>query len=79
MKHVCHFRHALALDERRVKFLPEYTYGGVTENSQGVPAQNKIQKKETAPHEDTKDGSKTVPNFATHSKEVWFSGTHSDM
>ncbi|KAI6110875.1 hypothetical protein EDD16DRAFT_1485982 [Pisolithus croceorrhizus] len=26
--HICHFRHALALDERRVKFLPEYVYGG---------------------------------------------------
>ncbi|KAF9539634.1 hypothetical protein CPC08DRAFT_494431 [Agrocybe pediades] len=30
MKHVCFFRHALALDERRVKFLPEYAYGGMT-------------------------------------------------
>ena len=29
MKHVCVFRHALALDERRVKFLPEYASGGV--------------------------------------------------
>ncbi|KAF4618199.1 hypothetical protein D9613_011530 [Agrocybe pediades] len=28
MKHVCFFRHALALDERRVKFLPEYAHGG---------------------------------------------------
>ncbi|KAF4609409.1 hypothetical protein D9613_012988 [Agrocybe pediades] len=28
MKHVCFFRHALALDERRVKFLPEYANGG---------------------------------------------------
>ena len=28
MLHVCHFRHALALDERRVKFLPEYANGG---------------------------------------------------
>ena len=28
MVHVCHFRHALALDERRVKFLPEYANGG---------------------------------------------------
>jgi len=28
MKHVCYFRHALALDERRVKFLPEYAHGG---------------------------------------------------
>ena len=28
MKHICFFRHALALDERQVKFLPEYAYGG---------------------------------------------------
>jgi hypothetical protein len=28
MKHVCFFRHALALDELRVKFLPEYVNGG---------------------------------------------------
>ena len=28
MQHVCAFRHALALDERRVKFLPEYANGG---------------------------------------------------
>ena len=25
---ICYFRHALALDERRVKFLPEYVCGG---------------------------------------------------
>jgi uncharacterized protein (DUF2235 family) len=29
MRHVCVFRHALALDERRVKFLPEYANGGL--------------------------------------------------
>ncbi|KAI0052968.1 WD40 repeat-like protein [Auriscalpium vulgare] len=28
MTHVCVFRHALALDERRCKFLPEYANGG---------------------------------------------------
>lgn len=27
--HICFFRHALALDERRVKFLPEYIHGGL--------------------------------------------------
>ncbi|KAJ7939382.1 hypothetical protein B0H13DRAFT_1850682 [Mycena leptocephala] len=27
-QHICIFRHALALDERRVKFLPEYVAGG---------------------------------------------------
>jgi hypothetical protein len=25
---ICYFRHALALDERRVKYLPEYVCGG---------------------------------------------------
>ena len=29
MQHVCFFRHALALDELRVNFLPEYAWGGV--------------------------------------------------
>ncbi|KAF8532002.1 hypothetical protein JB92DRAFT_3104386 [Gautieria morchelliformis] len=29
--HICFFRHALALDERRVKFLPEYAHGGVSQ------------------------------------------------
>jgi uncharacterized protein (DUF2235 family) len=29
MHHVCVFRHALALDELRVKFLPEYVNGGL--------------------------------------------------
>lgn len=31
--HMCYFRHALALDERRVKFLPEYIHGAKTEGS----------------------------------------------
>lgn len=30
MDHVCIFRHALALDERRVKFLPEYVNEGLS-------------------------------------------------
>ncbi|KAJ8472948.1 hypothetical protein ONZ45_g16481 [Pleurotus djamor] len=29
MGHVCHFRHTLALDERRAKFQPEYVNGGL--------------------------------------------------
>ena len=33
--HICVFRHALALDERRVKFLPEYRYGGESHVSSG--------------------------------------------
>jgi len=41
MKHVCFFRHALALDERRVKFLPEYAYGG-TANPLPKPEDEKV-------------------------------------
>ena len=36
MTHVCYFRHALALDERRVKFLPEYAYGGSAKPSNPI-------------------------------------------
>ncbi|KAK7056273.1 hypothetical protein VNI00_002826 [Paramarasmius palmivorus] len=32
MKHVCYFRHALAIDERRVKFLPEFAWGSAGPN-----------------------------------------------
>ena len=37
MKHACYFRHALALDERRVKFLPEYAYGGTSQIADDAP------------------------------------------
>lgn len=38
MEHVCVFRHALALDERRVKFLPEYVNEGLSvRKSDNVP------------------------------------------
>ena len=33
MNHVCTFRHALALDELRIKFLPEYANGGAGPDS----------------------------------------------
>lgn len=59
MKHVCYFRHALALDERRVKFLPEYVYQGLSE------------------FEKTKV--RASQSGSSHTKEVWFVGTHSDM
>jgi hypothetical protein len=51
------FRHALALDERRVKFLPEYANGGL-----GPVI-----------------GEHDTGSICGDVKEVWFSGTHSDM
>ncbi|TFK47523.1 hypothetical protein OE88DRAFT_1636153 [Heliocybe sulcata] len=64
MKHVCCFRHALALDERRVKFQPEYVSGGLhkVEERPGKPAEKEARKY-------------SVP----HVKEVWFPGSHSDI
>ena len=66
MKHVCYFRHALALDERRVKFLPEYAYGLTTGKGKNAsPGHSQARMKSPGTH--------------PHIMEVWFAGTHSDM
>ncbi|KAF8881402.1 WD40-repeat-containing domain protein [Gymnopilus junonius] len=83
MKHVCYFRHALALDERRVKFLPEYAYGGDTvvhntahEGNGELPDEHFSYRSGTP----TTMSSHTVTNETNrHTKEVWFAGTHSDI
>lgn len=59
MKSVCYFRHALALHEYRVKFLPEYANGGDGPGNE----------------ETTAGDDQLLP----HTKEVWFSGSHSDI
>lgn len=64
MRHVCYFRHALALDERRVKFLPEFAWGGTTLPPPGVDVP-----------EGARHGDRVHPQIL----EVWFPGTHSDM
>ena len=67
MTKVCFFRHALALDERRVKFIPEYAYGAST-----LPPSAQAQPQTSPPH--TKEvwfvGSHSdmcVPNIGTMS------------
>ncbi|KIK56258.1 hypothetical protein GYMLUDRAFT_248006 [Collybiopsis luxurians FD-317 M1] len=71
MKHVCYFRHALALDERRVKFLPEYAYGGQSIRPDNLDPQN--------PAEGQLGGKERRRKFKSDIKEVWFAGTHSDI
>lgn len=66
MKHVTFFRHALALDERRVKFLPEYAHEG-----------SSLPPNEAERDKELKD--RDPSNIMAHTKEVWFAGTHSDM
>lgn len=65
MKHITVFRHALALDERRVKFLPEYAYEGCS-LPLGKDADDEVR------HGNKFDSSPDT-------KEIWFAGTHSDM
>ncbi|KAG1877517.1 hypothetical protein F4604DRAFT_624867 [Suillus subluteus] len=61
--HVCYFRQALALDERRVKFLPEYVYGGMSNRSDWRKYQV----------------STPPPTDEGRIKEVWFASSHSDV
>ncbi|KAG2757790.1 hypothetical protein P692DRAFT_20208195 [Suillus brevipes Sb2] len=70
--HICYFRQALALDERRVKFLPEYVYGGASARlkSQLVPPLKDEHRREEEYMED---------HVRDHVKEVWFAGRHSDV
>ncbi|KAF8833623.1 hypothetical protein BDN67DRAFT_1054548 [Paxillus ammoniavirescens] len=43
-EHACHFRHALALDERRVKFLPEYFHEMNTSQIKGTGSNSEVSK-----------------------------------
>ncbi|KAJ2914830.1 hypothetical protein MD484_g5576, partial [Candolleomyces efflorescens] len=71
MTHVCYFRHALALDERRVKFLPEYACGATT-----LPTQKKIK---TTAGKGPPGPAVVRPSGPPQVLEVWFGGTHSDI
>ncbi|KAJ7135227.1 hypothetical protein C8R43DRAFT_1089511 [Mycena crocata] len=75
-EHICIFRHALALDERRVKFLPEFVDGGNSNKkaSMMVGAERKVDTTDTN-ESWFSQGSKKV----TNTKEVWFAGSHSDI
>ncbi|KAF8554217.1 hypothetical protein OG21DRAFT_1115140 [Imleria badia] len=80
--HACHFRHALALDELRVKFMPEYFHEMNSQRDEGNDKISKyiVQKKEVT-------GSDQLPSSVTENKpamkseikEVWFAGSHSDV
>ncbi|CAA7268966.1 unnamed protein product [Cyclocybe aegerita] len=84
MGHVCYFRHALALDERRVKFLPEFAYGGTTlgDEDPDDPLRAEDRPRDVVPRIEDKECSQTRAKRGSkrpHTKEVWFAGTHSDI
>ncbi|OCH91837.1 WD40 repeat-like protein [Obba rivulosa] len=76
MKHVCFFRHALALDERRVKFLPEYVNQGLSEPKAQISDRNVSDQVGNLSHTQSPGASRSR---SSHTKEVWFVGTHSDI
>ncbi|KAF8870031.1 hypothetical protein BD779DRAFT_1614237 [Infundibulicybe gibba] len=82
-EHFCYMRHALALDERRVKFQPEYARGG---ESVPNPAQQANPNTSMEPSQGNaglegknKAGVQDKPKSRPRVKEVWFAGSHSDM
>ncbi|KAG1740618.1 hypothetical protein EDB19DRAFT_1635214, partial [Suillus lakei] len=56
--HICYFRQALALDECRVKFLPEYVYGGMSD---------RLKSKLAPPHKNESHNVKEVWFAGSHS------------
>ncbi|KAJ6470577.1 hypothetical protein C8R47DRAFT_1148529 [Mycena vitilis] len=86
-EHVCLFRHALALDECRVKLLPVYTFP-----SQSVRTMEKVpvdadKSRDRVPHRTYPGLFRTVEEEQLSKvetdiknlKEVWFAGNHADM
>ncbi|KAF7985989.1 hypothetical protein HWV62_41300 [Athelia sp. TMB] len=99
-EHICHFRHALALDERRVKFLPEYCFGGdgpasstnkkadrmtakadaiLASGSNGLTATAAAVTGQPSSSEESQSSTAMKAGSVPHIKEVWFTGTHSDI
>ena len=64
MKHVCFFRHALALDERRVKFLPEYAYGGSAKPDNENPSSVNHRSSETCNNSSTRNEGETSEDIS---------------
>ncbi|PPQ94486.1 hypothetical protein CVT25_013769 [Psilocybe cyanescens] len=88
MTHVCCFRHALALDELRVKFLPEYANGGsgplpkedLPAHSSKEPFGVKMESfADTKPHGKQNKSANVRNKKGGDVKEVWFAGSHSDI
>ncbi|KAF8554222.1 hypothetical protein OG21DRAFT_1115500 [Imleria badia] len=88
--HACHFRHALALDELRVKFMPEYFREMNAQTDDGkskyIVTSSEVEHA-ASPTSDRRES--TVSDNGTHLsenkkktteiKEVWFAGSHSDV
>ncbi|THH13472.1 hypothetical protein EW146_g6748 [Bondarzewia mesenterica] len=77
-----YFRHALALDERRTKFMPSY-YIQSAERGQPsqdqAPAQPPPARKHTSHVKAYEDEENAKSGLSTNALEVWFAGVHCDV
>ncbi|KAJ7151489.1 hypothetical protein C8R46DRAFT_485700 [Mycena filopes] len=79
-EHICIFRHALALDERRVKFLPEYVAGDHSIPPLGSEgASNLLSRGATLAAPESSSEANVGEGTIVDAKEVWFAGCHSDI
>lgn len=85
--HACHIRHALALDEYRVKFMPEYFF---EMNSPDLRSEKPDDRDDTTTSKVQPAVVSAIPSthysYGGHPdpktaviKEVWFAGSHSDV
>ena len=79
--HACHIRHALALDERRVKFMPEFFLEMNSPDFHDAANDSQLQQPAVVNNIScTQSGTNECINRKTADiKEVWFAGSHSDV
>ena len=79
-EHACHFRHALALDERRVKFMPEYLCEVNSRTFNYIPvASHASESRKSTISDEGSHLSEGKKSKSVDIKEVWFPGSHSDV
>jgi uncharacterized protein (DUF2235 family) len=77
-EHICFFRHALSLDECRVKFLPEYIHGGESVTQKNIDSGQEHGSMRGMQGKSQGDGEHRI-TVQPPVKEVWFAGSHSDV
>ncbi|KAI0078127.1 hypothetical protein K474DRAFT_1771218 [Panus rudis PR-1116 ss-1] len=71
-----YLRHALALDERRIKFLPSYCVDSVKKMEKQKAKEGKKKEHVAKQYEDAIN---EYSDHVTDVKEVWFAGVHTDV
>ncbi|KAJ7457836.1 hypothetical protein FB451DRAFT_589308 [Mycena latifolia] len=78
-----YFRHAIALDEHRARFLPNFWARHTSQSERGLqPGEMPKSRRQTSEHKSLNDLETEYTDgghFETHVEEVWFAGCHCDV